>query len=94
MKAVYITSAISSVLWALILLMGIVLIKGVYSQNVSGYPNSSQLTYYIAIPAIVLTLSAAVLISAIRFRYPKLWLMSLAISLAVVPYFFFYTGGV
>ena len=77
--------------WGLLALVGIGAINGVRSQHVAGYPNQEQLIYYIAIPALFAAASLVGLLFAPKAIGRG---TAVALTLALVGYLFFYTGGV
>ncbi|MBA3050772.1 MAG: hypothetical protein KKE42_01465 [Alphaproteobacteria bacterium] len=76
--------------WSLLALIGVGAIYGVWSQDVAGFPNQRQLIYYVAIPALLATVSLVGLLFAPK---PIGRGCASALALAVFGYLFFFTGG-
>ncbi len=82
--------------WGGFIWLGWIGIQGVIAQHIPGYPASSQILYYIEMPALAFVIS--VLAGATCFRWPGMvWfgrLVMLGMLIALGPFTLAYTGGV
>ena len=86
--------AISGIVWGGLSWMGWAGVKGVQSQHVPGYPNLGQIQFYTVFPLVMLSVALvpAALLSQTKWAIiGNIW--SVVTLLAVLPYLFFYTGG-
>jgi hypothetical protein len=90
------TTGIAVALWLGMFLMGRDLAYGFYSHGAGVFPSAEQIDYYVLFPvAVVFCLTLLAWISNIFRRRPALLLAgSMASILILLPYLFFYTGGV
>ena len=96
MKGTHILAIITLILWGLLFLLGLSGIDGVRAQNVPGYPNPSQIGYYIHFPAIVFGIVLISWGAAIyRRKLKPIAVVAICGALLVLPcYMLLYTGGV
>ncbi len=85
---------LATLIWGLWLLLGAVAIASVRSQNVEGYPNGAQITYYLGFPALAVLLGAALFVGSLRFKGFWLQGLSVLLGLAALLFLFMFTGGV
>jgi hypothetical protein len=96
MRAVNILTGLDCLLWGSLLLVGINLIDGVSAQHAPGYPNSTQILYYIGVPGAV---TAALILAAVVFNFvirSPTWpgILSVVALLPLPVYLLMYGGGV
>lgn len=95
-RAVNILTGLDCVLWSGLLWVGVNLIEAVNARHIAGYPNSTQIIYYIGVPGVVI---AALVLSAIIFNFVirsaiRLGILSVVALLSLPLYLFIYGGGV
>lgn len=89
-------AAVLAILWTGFFFLGQALIDDAAKRHLAGFPNGAQIHYYVAGPAYV---AMAVLASAWVFSIFPRWswmllILDLAALFALLPYVFFYTGGI
>jgi len=96
MRAANVYAEIVGAIWLGLIWLGWGLIEGVHAQHVPGFPNSSQITYYVCIPIAVVTgLALVAIISNRLIRTPVLLnLVSTGVLIFLFPYMLPYSGGV
>ncbi len=96
MRLANILTGLAGLLWFGLFLLGWDLIKGVVARGVLGYPNAGQIEFYVVWPAlVVMALTTSAWVCNGTRRWPRLLLASTGVSLAaLLPFMFFYTGGV
>ena len=90
-----ILTVINAVVWGGLSWMGRGGIAYIESQHAPGYPNLGQIQFYLAFPLLMLSVALvpAVLLSQTKWSvFGSLW--SVLTLLAVIPYLFYYGGGV
>jgi len=81
--------------WGTFVWIGRGLLANVAAQNISGYPNHGQSVYYLYIPAgMVLMALAAYAITRKRPLKSVALVAEILVLIALLPFVFFYTGGV
>ncbi|PZU10180.1 hypothetical protein [Sphingomonas sp.] len=82
-------------LWALILLVGWGLYRGVIDQHVVGYPTTEQFHYYVVKPLVVLGILLLGTVVANRVKHGAIPLAAIAIcaALYMMPHMMLFTGG-
>jgi hypothetical protein len=87
-------ASVTCFLWVLALWLGIGLIDGVTRQNVPGYPNSGQMTYYVFIPAgVVLILVSTIAHFNFVKRSPRILTIISVLALLYLPFYLILSGG-
>ena len=82
-------------IWCGLVWLGIEGLQGVQSQNVAGYPNDAQVTYYLRTPIAMAVGAVAAFALARLSRYKRTALvLQIAVLLAFFPFIVYYTGGV
>ena len=96
MRIADILTIVAVTIWGAILLFGRMLLVGVAAQQSPGYPRLGQIDWLIVGPFGVITLLLIFgwMGSAYRRIKGVQWAVSVITLLAVLPYFFFYGGGV
>jgi hypothetical protein len=95
-----VTALVSAFAWGALIWLGLTGIESVRMQHVPGYPNPAQVKYYVTTPAVVFLLvfvglAWRLLAPAQLARYRPFGTLVLVMSLiGLLPYMFFYTGGV
>jgi hypothetical protein len=74
--------------------LGITLCVGVVRQEVSGYPNTGQLRFYILYPLVMTLLSACLAVFMKKLPKSLFIIISFSLLALIPPYLFFYTGGI
>lgn len=82
------------VIWALMLLIGVDLYRGLASQGVPGYPKPGQLRLYVLFPCYMVALNVIILTFLGRARWLVVILILLAQFFAFLISFFLMGGGV
>ena len=94
MRAINILAGLDCVLWGGLLWVGINLIEGVAAQHAPGYPNSTQIFYYVGVPGAVV---AVLILSAVIFNFvirSPMWLGILSVvALLPLPFYLLMYGG-
>lgn len=92
--ATYTLMALNAITWACLSWSGLDGMRAVRAQHVPGYPSHGQLEFYVVVPLVVLAVSITVplLLSRTRWARVGVWVES-AILLLLLPFGFFYTGG-
>jgi len=81
--------------WGIFVWIGRGLLTNVAAQNIPGYSNHGQSVYYIYIPAgMVLMALAAYAITRKRALERVALVAEILVLIALLPFVFFYTGGV
>jgi len=86
---------LNGVAWGGLSRLGWVVVEGVFAQHVAGYPNAGQISFYIVIPLVMVSVAMvpAVLLSQTRWAFwGNVW--SAFTLVLLLPYLFFYTGGI
>ena len=96
MRRTNILTGLAVLIWLGLLVVGRGLISAVVGQKAVGYPNTAQIDFLIVWPAgVVMVLLLCAWICNSRGKWaPLLTLLSGASVLALLPYLFFYGGGV
>jgi hypothetical protein len=91
----YILSAVSILAWGYFAWSGSDGIQGIRHQHVAGYPNEGQIRYYVVLPIMMLLASVAPIagLGSTRWSYISTWWWTFTL-LALLPYAFFFTGGI
>lgn len=91
-----ILTIVAAVPWIALTLLGRIMISGVEAQGIPGYPSSGQIGYYFLFPlAVVALLLITGFTGNVVLRAEKTQrVMAIVALLAVLPYMFFFTGGV
>jgi len=89
---------VNLVVWAFWVWTGVGLSRGVVDQHVPGYPSAEQIEYYIGIPALMIAVCLG-FVALTFFGKGRLTSNTAAVVLvaalfAVLPFMFFYGGGV
>jgi hypothetical protein len=86
-------SILSCLIWAALLYLGIKVYGSGVQQAVAGYPNNAQLRFYVEFPLAMTLLAAGMAVFAIKLRRLLPTIVSLLQFALILPYLFFYTGG-
>jgi len=95
MRAIHVLTAINVLVWGLLVFNARQLLDGLEQQHVTSFPNSAQAMYYLYFPAAVaafVVLCWLLARSGILRRF--VLVAELFAAFSVLPYMFFYTGGV
>jgi hypothetical protein len=87
-------SIVSCLFWAALLYLGVKVYASGVQQGVAGYPNTAQLRFYILFPVAMTLLSACLAVFANKLPRFLPTIISLVQFALILPYLFFYTGGV
>jgi hypothetical protein len=97
----YVLQALNLAAWGLLTASGWSLLHDLKERHIDGRPSAEQITYYLAIPALFTSVAAAIaLATLVGGRSPKsriaIWgrRVLLLNLLFLLPFAFFYTGGV
>ena len=93
MKVHRIVAITAVILWGYFALRGFDAMADISAQQVPGFPNSGQRTYYLYIPLAMALLALLLVAAAWRSKRPIGCLAGLLVA-ALPPYLFYYTGGV
>ena len=96
MRRTNILTGIAVLIWFGLLVLGRDLVSGVVAQKALGYPNTGQIDFLIVWPAsvVIVLLLCAWICNGLRRWTQLLALLSGVSLLALLPYLFFYGGGV
>jgi hypothetical protein len=101
MIGTYALAVIDVAVWGLFTLFGLSAMANVGSRHLPGYPSAGQTGYYVAMPAALVTLTAVLTAWLFhkrgRLSERDVWLgrgSLVAILALLLPYVFFYTGGI
>ena len=96
MRGANIFAGIVVVLWLILALIGSTLIQGLVSQQIAGYPNGTQVRFFIIYPiGVAVTLVGCALVCNRRSGCPAvLGCLSATALLALPVYFIGFGGGV
>jgi hypothetical protein len=87
-----VVSIIGALFWGALSWFGAVLYSGIAPQGVAGYPNSSQLLFYICVPAAMVLINAYLAFRSERM--PTFLFMAVSIAqFAAIPVFIVFSGG-
>ena len=78
-------------LWSAVTVLGVAMVSGVSDQQVPGYPNLAQVTYYVGVPGF---LASAALLTALFASKNGGRLLAFVLLLPGLILFFGFTGGV
>ena len=88
--------ALTALIWLALLVLGFTGIRGIAAQGVPGYPATSQVILYVAMPAVFLIATAVAALASSKLRwfdggYP---FAAAACLLPVFPVLLLWSGGV
>jgi len=87
-------SALSALLWGVILGIGIKLYSGIAPQGVPGYPNTGQLELYILFPTVMVLIGTCLTIFSKRTPTLLFVIVVLALFALIPPCIVAFGGGV
>ncbi len=96
MRLANVFAALMALVWAYLLYAGVDGVRGIAAQHVTGYPNESQILFYIAAPAAAVICLLA-LVGFFNFKKRSASTLGLAGVVALIlllPFLFLYGGGV
>lgn len=86
---------LATLAWTWLALAGWSGIEGIRDQHAAGYPNEGQIRFYLVLPALAAAACLVLFVAALLSRrFGCALALSGALALAaLLPYLFFYTGG-
>ena len=88
-------TCINVLAWGTFVWIGRGLLANLTAQDISGFPNHDQSMYYIYVPAgMVLAALTAYAVASKRSMKGVALVAEIAFLIALLPFVFFYTGGV
>jgi len=95
MKIATIILMITTAIWLSLAMIGLSLVSNVASQGVSGYPNSSQIIYYIVVPCTMFVSSILSIVFNYKLENKLLFIFpSLLLIISIPIYLIYFVGGV